>query len=44
MLNEMVIRVNREDVAAEDKLSDSLYSYSRKKNRIYLASVMEDIL
>lgn len=43
-LNEMVIRVNREDVAAEDKLSDSLYSYSRKKNKIYLASAMEDII
>ena len=43
-LNEMVIRVNREDVSAEDKLSDSLYSYNRKKKKIYLASVKEDII
>ncbi|MBO4407985.1 MAG: hypothetical protein J5786_01770 [Clostridiales bacterium] len=43
-LNEMVIRVNREDVSAEDKLSDSLYSYNRKKKKIYLASGKEDII
>lgn len=43
-LNEMVIRVNSEDVSVEDKLSDSLYFYDRDQNKIYLASVKEEIL
>lgn len=43
-LNEMVIRVNSEDVSAEDKLSDSLYYYDREKNKIYMASVKEEII